>query len=169
MKVRFKYREGEFIRGVRQSLNSRKRLFWDFIWFSLILAYGVFLLVDGRYLFAGMVLIMIPIVYGSSLLWSHLVFPKSIYKKDPSLKEEHSVTFLENEVIYQSGEQVYSYTWDRYSGFKESRDYIFLYIFNKTLTVIPKRIFANPKDQYLLLERLESKLERKDKKWRVTG
>ncbi|WP_054957916.1 YcxB family protein [Paenibacillus dakarensis] len=163
MRVSFTYRDEEFIQGVRQSFGSKKRFLLDVVLFGVFLLYGIFLLVTRTNLLAGVVIILVPVVYFSVIAWRHLVIPKLLYEQDSALREQITITFLEDEVIYQSANQEYLLTWDNYIAFKETIDYIYLFIFNRTLTVIPKRIFSNKEDQLQLIALLESKLVKKKK------
>ena len=129
--------------------------------FGVLIAYGIFLIAERSHQLAGVVIVLSAVPYLSVITWRQLVFPKTLYKKDPSLKEEITITFSEEEVIYQTAHEPFSLTWDRYLAFKETRDFIYLYIFNKTLTVIPKRAFDRKEDQQKLIGLLESKLKKK--------
>lgn len=128
-----------------------------------MMALGIYLFTKGMYPLSSLLLIAMPIMYVSIVVWRNLIYTKKLYEKDPSLKEEYSITFLENEVVYHSGQNTTALPWSSFSQFKESADYIYIYVFGRTVTIIPKRIFKSEEDLKQFRELLESKLKRSKK------
>lgn len=158
MKFTFKYTESEFKMAINQSHGDSNRIIFDVVLSIVMLAYGIYLSLSKSPGLLSIILVVISLLYLFVLFARNFIVPALVFRKEPKYREEYTLSFKDDEIIFTTGTLKSTLKWDFYTGMKESKDFIFLIYGKKLFTIIPKRIFKGMEEMNEFKELVRSKI-----------
>lgn len=155
----FKYEEEDIVSAIKEHYNTsniRLHLFFTFA-FSLL---GIFVSFLPEMFFLGYTL---ALVMGMFSLYYYSVYynvPQKMFERNPDLYGR-TVTFrfAEDEIYYFNDHSQARMEWAFYKQVKETRDAYLLFQDTDFLTVIPKRVFVNKREELDFRNLLKRKIK----------
>lgn len=143
----FKYEEEDIVSAIKEHYNTsniRLHLFFTFA-FSML---GIAVCFLPGMFFLGYTL---ALVMGMCSLYYYTVYynvPQKMFERNPDFYNRTvTFTFSEQEIFYFNEHSQARMDWTFYRKVKETRDSYLLFQDTDFLTVIPKRLFANRREE----------------------
>jgi hypothetical protein len=158
VELRFKYSEKEYVSAYRRySLAQRRPTFFIIIAIALIIA-GVYFLVSGGDTALTVSLIATGAFLFGLLVTSMDIVPRRRFRADPRFKSEYLLRFADSGIEFHTDQIDAKISWSIYKQALETRHFYLLSDGASTLTVIPKRAFADPDQEFVFKEMLSKKV-----------
>jgi hypothetical protein len=90
--------------------------------------------------------------------YTERVQPGRLFRSNPKFREEYRLTFSEEGVHFRSKGVESKLAWDFYSKVWETRDFYFLVYDVEMFSLVPKRVFRGPSQEFAFRELLRRKL-----------
>jgi len=155
--VVYTYTRDEYLRAIRRHYKSKLS-----VWRDLILA-GVLILIGAAALYFtyeanfGWLLIVLGLILILIVVYGLVILPVLIYRADPKLKWEYSLSFYEDRIEFKTNAIDSTLQWPLYHSWVRDDEFCILYHGKRNLTVIPRRSLASDNSD----ERLAKLLQRK--------
>jgi YcxB-like protein len=158
IELRFKYSEQEYISAYRKYFLAKKRAtFFIVIAASLVLV-GIYFLLSGGDVALTVSLIATGAFLLGLLMTSSILLPRQRFRADPRFKGEYFLRFLEDGIEFHTDDIDAKVSWRIYKEALETKDFFLLSDGGSTLSVIPKRVFANAEQEMLFRQLLDTKV-----------
>ena len=108
----------------------------------LILLFGFYLIYTG-YLLLGILMVLIGVADMFNILPEHLLAPVMEWNRNPKFKEQHRLTFTQDELRFKTDTIDSTLKWDFYSKCVETPKAFILIYGKRMYSVIPKRAFTD--------------------------
>jgi hypothetical protein len=156
--ISFRYSELDYARALRAHYASRLRLKLDVAVAVATALLGVYLWqsLDSRSWGIGLVCLSAVLVL--MLVAAFGVIPKLVFRREPKLRDEYSLTFSPEGIHFRTAHINSELQWAMYSHGLVSPHSFILYYGTHSFSVIPKRVFENTEQlaafEQLVLEKI---------------
>ena len=140
--IHFRYTFEEYIDAYRLHYSQLRRLKRNIIFSVALLFLGVGLCLFLGYSFSNSLPIYASVILAAFLLSEYFLSPSKSFERDPRLKEERTLTFSEEKIIFKIGKDMISVKWKQYSHFLENSEFYLFYYAPETFLILPKRAFT---------------------------
>jgi hypothetical protein len=160
IKTVFTFTRDEYLRALRRHYKSVLHPVRDVI-------VGLAMLVAGLLLYSaygGLFYLLVPTILGAILLiivvYALLILPVLIYRSDPRLKWEYSLTFFDDRIEFKTNEVDSTLGWPLYHSWRRDDEFYILYYGKRDLSVIPRRAFESDESDRQFTALVERKIGR---------
>jgi hypothetical protein len=158
IELRFRYSETEYVRAYRSYCLFKRRAAFFILLAGSLIVIGFYLLATGR----DVVLIVSffttgAFLFGLSFTSSYLL-PRQRFRTDPRFRGEYFLRFSDNGIEFHTNDIDSKVAWRIYKEAVETKDFYLLSDGASTLTVIPKRVFANSGEELQFRTMLDAKV-----------
>lgn len=131
------------MRAVRADYACRLRLWLDIPVIAVTLVAGVYLWHSEGLTWSSMMSLGVSCAFTLMLIIAFLVIPKLLFRREPKLHDQYSLTFSEQGIRFNTEHIDSQLEWSLYSrALIDTYSYI-LYHGARSFTVIPKRVFES--------------------------
>jgi hypothetical protein len=165
IQLSFKYTEEEYLAAARLFLwRSRETLIRLVVTFAF-LSFGLILLLSLiSFALPLWATISLSLLVGVALFHGFFYdLPRRYFRGDPKFRDEYSLTFSDEGIGFKTRNIDASVAWSLYTGVIENKNF-YLLIYGKdiaSLTVIPKRVFRDSKQEVTFVEMLRRHIDYK--------
>ncbi len=153
----FKNDEKEFVNAMRLYYNRKLKAWFDVGLGLAAIVCGSVLWYSHGYSASWLSLIGAGLFVFLMLWLINYHIPVTRFRQEPKFKDEYQLTFSEAGINFKTNHFESKIDWSLYSKVRES-DELYLLIYGRSLfTLIPKRAFANAKQQETFRKIIESK------------
>jgi len=157
IKAVFTYSRDEYLRAVRRHYRTHIYAVRDIVVGMIAVIAGLIIYFSDESRLYAWILIVIGLILLTMVAYAFLVLPKLMYRSDPRLKWEYSLTFYEDRIEFKTKEIDSILKWPLYHSWLGDDEFYILYHGKRNLSVIPRRALKSDNSD----ERFASLLERK--------
>lgn len=159
MEIRFKYTKEEWIESRKNYLFLSKTI----TKFHILILFLITIFIAGyttvfEIKTLNIILIIMDVLLIIVYIYLYFVQPTYIFDKTKKYHSEYRLSFLENEIRFETDEIQSSLSWNTYSSYLENEKYIFLLQGKINYVMIPKRVF-NGETEKEFMELINTKLK----------
>jgi hypothetical protein len=149
--LRFRYEEQDFVHAMRLRVGRELRGRVDYLLAGVVIVLGVFLAYKfappwmwhlSLFLFFLTVLAVVVVILASTL-----VMPRVLFRRDPKNQTELTFEFSDAGVSVRAGDRYAKMKWRTFARCDEDANTYVLYSPETGLTVIPRRVFRNERQE----------------------
>jgi hypothetical protein len=159
VKIVYSYTRSEYIRAMRRHYKRNIDVYRD-----SILAVAVIVISGSMMYFsvANWIFDLFFMTLGVLLLlivvYALLIIPVLIYRSDPRLKWEYSLTFYDDKIEFKTNEIDSTLQWPLYRSWLRDDEFYILYHGKRELSVIPRRALRYDNSDERLAELLQRRI-----------
>ena len=155
----YTYTRDEYLRALRQYYNTKLSARRDVILGIVMTAMGAYLVYSSppNWLF-GWFLIVLGVSLLLMVLYASVILPALIYRNEPKLKWEYSLTFYDDKIEFKTNGIDSTLGWQLYHSWLRDDEFYILYHGKRDLSVIPRRALAHDNSDERFAELLQSKI-----------
>lgn len=146
--IRFRYTLDEYLKAYRLHYMELKRVKRAIMLAVTLLFLGIGLCLLFGYSFLRSLPIYASIILSGILLSEYFSAPNKSFHRDPRLKEEHTMTFSDEKIVFEVRNMTASLKWKQYFRYAESPDFYLLYYGQEAFLILPKAAFTPPQHKY---------------------
>ena len=158
IELRFKYSEKEYVSAYRKYFLAKKRAAFFIIIASGLIVAGIYFLLSSGDVALTVSFIATGAFLIGLLVTSSILLPRQRFRSDPRFKGEYLLRFSENGIEFHTDDIDAKVSWRIYNEALETRDFFLLSDGGSTLSVIPKRAFANAAQELRFRQMLDAKV-----------
>ncbi len=115
----------------------------------LALAAGVYLLMSSSGGWTAWALTITGVALLLMVAYSLFLLPGMIYRSQPKLKDEYSLTFADDSIWFKTNSIDSTLQWSLYQSWLSDEDFYIMYHSKRDLSVIPRRTLSDDDDERL--------------------
>jgi hypothetical protein len=161
LNLKFKYSEKEYAEAVKWYYSKSLNIKVDIIISVILILLGSLLWITGNDSIFNKILVLLGCILLLMMIFVLYVNPKRAFKQEPKFRDEYSLGFKDEGIIFETEHINSTIAWNHYSQVKENKDFFYLIYGKYMFTIIPKRTFASKKDEELFRKLVEEKIEKK--------
>ena len=159
VKAVFTYTRDEYIRAIRRHYKTNIHLFRDLAIGSLTVLMGALTMYfSPPNLFFGGFIVILGLALFLILMYGFLILPALLYRSDPKLKWEYTLTFSDDKIEFKTNDIDSTLQWPLYHSWLRDDEFYILYHGKRNLSVIPRRALTSGDSDERLVELLKRKI-----------
>jgi hypothetical protein len=155
----YTYTRDEYLRALRRHYRSRIHVYRDLVLAAFFIVLGSYVVYYSppNWLF-GWFLIVLGMVLLLMVAYALVILPALIFRSDPKLKWEYSLTFDDDKIEFKTNDIDSTLGWQLYHSWLRDDEFYILYHGKRDLSVIPRRVLFLDDSDERLAELLQSKI-----------
>jgi hypothetical protein len=154
----FKYRPDEYVRAMRRHFKTKLSVGRDIVVGVFAIAAGLYVYQSTRNTILTFGLVAVGAVLLAMVGYAVLILPSLVYRSQPKLKSEYTLTFSDDAIRFKTDEIDSVLKWSLYHSWLRDDEFYILYHGKRDLSVVPRRVLASPETDGQLASLLTSKI-----------
>ena len=147
--ITFSFTRDEYIRAMKRHYRSTLKVGRDAITGLVALTVGIILLLRSSGGWPAWALLIVGVVLLLMVVYVVFLLPQMIYRSQPKLKDEYSLTFNDDGIAFKTRNIDSILRWSVYQSWLCDDDFYIMYHGKRDLSAIPRRTLSKDEDERL--------------------